>query len=80
MTSAKYGTSIFDPIPFASSHRVADGKYAVGKFALPSPDDEDRTESLDFSTAPPSPTGWRFKYDLATDPRIGVVRKLIGVK
>ncbi|KAH9950139.1 mediator complex subunit 13 C-terminal-domain-containing protein [Amylocystis lapponica] len=69
--------SIFDPIPFAPSHRAADGKYVVGKFALPSPpDEEDCTEPMVFAPA----RGWRLKYSAATDPRIGLVRKLIGVK
>ncbi|PCH41643.1 hypothetical protein WOLCODRAFT_163279 [Wolfiporia cocos MD-104 SS10] len=76
------GPSIFDPIPFATSHRFADGKYTFGKFALPSPsDDEDRAESLFIpSSAPSSLNGWRLKYSVATDPRIGVMRKLIGIK
>ena len=73
------GPRIFDPIPFASSHREADGKYAIGKFALPSPPADDSTEP-----ASGTPTrllcGWKTKYSAATDPRIGVVRKLIGVK
>ncbi|KAF8075930.1 mediator complex subunit 13 C-terminal-domain-containing protein [Lyophyllum atratum] len=89
-------TSTFDPIPFAAYHRTLDGKYAVGKFSLPSPpDEEDRTEPLNLNWQPatlyypkslgaaPAATGnngWRFKYMAATDPRIGVVRKLIGVK
>lgn len=61
--------SIFDPIPFAVSHRISDGKYVSGKFSLPSPpDEEDRT------------SGWKIKYSAATDPRIGVVRKLMSVK
>ena len=76
-TSARYGPSVFDPIPFAPSHRAADGKYAVGKFALPSPpDEEDRTEPLNLSNSDASPTCWRSRYDAKTDPRIGVVRKL----
>ncbi|THG99552.1 hypothetical protein EW026_g2824 [Hermanssonia centrifuga] len=33
--------SAFDPIPFARSHKMADGKYLMGKFALPSPPDEE---------------------------------------
>ncbi|GLB33323.1 putative component of the SRB8-11 complex [Lyophyllum shimeji] len=88
------GPSTFDPIPFAAYHRALDGKYAVGKFSLPSPpDEEDRTEPLNLgvsyyskslgTAAGPGATnnnGWRFKYMAATDPRIGVVRKLIGVK
>jgi mediator of RNA polymerase II transcription subunit 13, fungi type len=74
---ARLGTSIFEPIPFDPSHRIADGKYAVGKFALPSPpDEEDRTEPMFFSIK----NGWRYNYEAATDHRIGIVRKLIGVK
>ncbi|KAI0829265.1 mediator complex subunit 13 C-terminal-domain-containing protein [Trametes gibbosa] len=75
-------SSTFDPIPFASSHRLADGKYAVGKFALPSPPaDQDRTETMIFNVSgPPSLSGWKRRYSAVTDPRIGVVRKLIGVK
>ncbi|CAK5281931.1 unnamed protein product [Mycena citricolor] len=69
------GVRLFDPIPFAESHRLADGKYAVGKFALPSPPPE---EDDDFEIE--QHRGWQFKYASATDPRIGVVRKLIGVK
>jgi mediator of RNA polymerase II transcription subunit 13 len=65
----------FDPIPFARSHRTADGKYQTGKFALPSPpDEEDRTEPL-FSS-PPRIYGWKKRYDAATDPRIAMVEKL----
>ncbi|KAF7362482.1 Mediator of RNA polymerase II transcription subunit 13 [Mycena venus] len=71
---------IFDPIPFAQSHRVADGKYVMGKFALPSPPPEADEEFGFFDAAAPAQDGWRFKYAVKTDPRIGVVRKLIGVK
>ncbi|KAL6299971.1 hypothetical protein BKA93DRAFT_741474 [Sparassis latifolia] len=75
------GPSVFDPIPFALSHRLADGKYAIGKFALPSPpDEEDRTEPIVFASVPSWASGWKLKYTEATDPRIGIVRKLIGVK
>ncbi|KAJ7125409.1 mediator complex subunit 13 C-terminal-domain-containing protein [Mycena epipterygia] len=86
-SSAGLAYGIFDPIPFAESHRVADGKYVVGKFALPSPppeqDDEFSFETVARSrSAAPTETqdNWRFKYASVTDPRIGVVRKLIGVK
>ncbi|KAJ7496590.1 mediator complex subunit 13 C-terminal-domain-containing protein [Mycena latifolia] len=86
-SSSGLASGIFDPIPFAASHRVADGKYVVGKFALPSPPPE-ADEELGFfgthmrSNSAPAQTQdtWRFKYASATDPRIGVVRKLIGVK
>lgn len=75
------GLNIFDPIPFAPSHRIADGKYAIGKFALPSPpDEEDRTEPIPTSHFPSRMHGWKSRYNAATDPRVGVVRKLIGVK
>jgi mediator of RNA polymerase II transcription subunit 13 len=69
----------FDPIPFASTHRISDGKYTMGKFALPSPpDEEDGTEStLDAS---PNDDGWKIRYNACTDPRVGVVKKLLGVK
>jgi mediator of RNA polymerase II transcription subunit 13 len=108
--------SRFEPIPFAPYHRRADGKYAVGKFAvgvgLPSPPASEE-DALEFGVGgvrgpgslPASPGhgglaqqyhyqyqgrdgsgngtgigGWRLRYDAATDPRIGVVRQLIGVK
>ncbi|KAF8966396.1 mediator complex subunit 13 C-terminal-domain-containing protein [Flammula alnicola] len=63
-TSFGQAPSRFEPIPFSSYHREADGKYAVGKFALPSPPAEEELP----------------EYNAITDPRIGVVRKLIGVK
>ena len=71
---------IFDAIPFASTYRVADGKYTAGKFALPSPpDEEDRTQLI---TGLLSPRGgdWWNRYNAATDPRVGVVRKLKDIK
>ncbi|TFY55040.1 hypothetical protein EVJ58_g8500 [Rhodofomes roseus] len=72
------GPSIFDPIPFALGHRIADSKYAFGKFALPSPPDtDDRVESMNFS---PANGGWIAKYSAATDPRIGVMKKLVEFK
>ncbi|KAG5641858.1 hypothetical protein DXG03_004098 [Asterophora parasitica] len=127
------GGGTFDPIPFAPFHRVLDGKYAVGKFALPSPPEEREEEGEDRWSGKglgppyvyvPKPSngaktgdgdsaakpevgaagkeiaesnansadgesgsngnggerGWRDKYIAATDPRIGVVKKLIGVK
>ncbi|KAG6890759.1 hypothetical protein C0992_012731 [Termitomyces sp. T32_za158] len=69
--------STFDPIPFADYHRLLDGKYALGKFSLPSP-----TQGPDYLTMAENAgrIGWRNDYMAATDPRIGVVRKLIGVK
>ena len=76
-------SDLFEPIPFAPYHRATDGKYAFGKFALPSPPaEDDYAESVSISS-PPSRNGsssWRCQYDAITDPRIAVVRKLIGVK
>ena len=76
-------SDLFEPIPFAPYHRAADGKYAFGKFALPSPPAEDGfVESLSISlpSSPNRHNSWRCHYNAITDPRIGVVRKLIGVK
>ncbi|KAI0699800.1 mediator complex subunit 13 C-terminal-domain-containing protein [Cytidiella melzeri] len=70
----------FDPIPFAQSHRMADGKYAQGKFALTTspPDDEDMTMSRALPSS--SSFSWHLTYRTATDPRIGIVRRLAGAK
>ncbi|KDQ65114.1 hypothetical protein JAAARDRAFT_108506, partial [Jaapia argillacea MUCL 33604] len=84
-------SNVFDPIPFAPAHRIADGKYSMmGKFALayPSPPpDEPGDVPFDFPSKAGSVQrhdrphqGLRLKYDAVTDPRISVVKKLIGVK
>ncbi|CAL1703490.1 unnamed protein product [Somion occarium] len=77
------GSEVFEPIPFATSHSAADNKYVTGKFALPSPpDEEDRTEEIvsrrSSVSAPVS--GWKVRYKNITDPGVGIVRKLIGSK
>ncbi|KAI9507205.1 mediator complex subunit 13 C-terminal-domain-containing protein [Russula earlei] len=80
MPRSPLGGGIFDAIPFASTYRVADGKYTAGKFALSSPpDEEDRTQLI---AGPSSPRegGWWDRYKTATDPREGVVRKLKDIK
>ena len=78
--SPSAGGGIFDAIPFASTYRVADGKYTAGKFALPSPpDEEDRTQSISGLSSPPGGDWWNH-YNAATDPRVGVVRKLKDIK
>ncbi|KAA1465922.1 hypothetical protein DENSPDRAFT_862140 [Dentipellis sp. KUC8613] len=93
---APLGSSVFDPLPFSSVHRIADGKYTAGKFALPSPpDEEDRTRPIPLFSNNANANSidrdkdkdkdkdkdnWRMRYDAVTDPRVGVVRKLIGVK
>ncbi|KAH7888131.1 mediator complex subunit 13 C-terminal-domain-containing protein [Phlebopus sp. FC_14] len=74
-------SNFFDPIPFDSTHRLSDSKYDMGKFALPSPpDEEDRTEPIPTPSPPIRMNSWKVRYSAATDPRIGVVRKLIGIK
>ncbi|KAJ3507555.1 hypothetical protein NLJ89_g6229 [Agrocybe chaxingu] len=77
-----YGGKLFEPIPFAPYHRQADGKYFAGKFSfsLPTPPADEDEIVAGFVSLPSSPNGWRNKYNAATDPRIGVVKKLIGVK
>ncbi|KAL0949105.1 hypothetical protein HGRIS_009194 [Hohenbuehelia grisea] len=72
----------FDAIPFASSHKEADLKYSFGKFAPP-PSPPPEEGHAPYGTAKQkSPRGdeWKFRYAAATDPRIGVVRKLRGIK
>lgn len=74
-------SNFFDPIPFAQNHRLSDSKYHLGKFALPSPpDEEDRTQPIPLLSSPTHGDYWKYRYKAATDPRIGLVRKLIGVK
>ncbi|KAI0346942.1 hypothetical protein BDW22DRAFT_476714 [Trametopsis cervina] len=74
----------FDPIPFAQSHKMADGKYAQGKFALatPPPEDEETSQFMPLVSSglhTPGPS-WLLSYRTATDPRIGIVRRLTGAK
>ncbi|KAH0839535.1 mediator complex subunit 13 C-terminal-domain-containing protein [Lanmaoa asiatica] len=74
-------SNFFDPIPFAQNHILSDSKYHMGKFALPSPpDEEDRTQPIPHLSSPTQNNHWKDRYNAATDPRIGLVRKLIGVK
>ena len=83
-TAIKRSSSdLFEPIPFAPYHRATDGKYAFGKFALPSPPAEDNSAesvSISLTSSRNGHSSWRCRYDAVTDPRIGLVRKLIGVK
>ncbi|KAG2014008.1 hypothetical protein CC2G_010861 [Coprinopsis cinerea AmutBmut pab1-1] len=75
----EHASGLFDPIPFAPYHSEVDSKYSSGKFALISPPLTDITTP---SSSPLSEEGqsWRKRYESATDPRLGVVRQLIGVK
>ena len=70
--SLAHGSSIFDPIWFPPTHRTSDHKYAWGKFSLLD------QHAARFSGVPQKPTGWRLRYDDATDPRKSVVRRLAG--
>lgn len=75
-TSSTSSSHLFEPIPFSANHKVADNKYFSGKFAL-----ADRSlSSSPLSAENSADSTWRKRYNLVTDPRIGVVRKLIGVK
>lgn len=80
-STSSQGSVNFDPIPFSTAHKATDGKYAVGKFALPTPppDDVKRIWPTSKERAG-SPMGWMFSYGSVTDPRIGVVRRLVGAK
>ncbi|KAF7967588.1 hypothetical protein HWV62_33709 [Athelia sp. TMB] len=66
------GLSVFDPIPFAVNHQLSDSKYASGKFSQPS------STSLPIDNM--VTTNRNERYEAATNPRVGVIRKLIGVK
>ncbi|EKM59526.1 uncharacterized protein PHACADRAFT_181524 [Phanerochaete carnosa HHB-10118-sp] len=83
-STSSQGSINFDPIPFSPAHKAKDGKYTVGKFALPTPppDDVERIWPHSRRSQEPSlpPMGWRFSYGSATDPRIAVVRRLVGAK
>ncbi|KAI0082888.1 hypothetical protein K474DRAFT_1584939 [Panus rudis PR-1116 ss-1] len=74
--------SNFEPVPFAPSHSAADEKYTRGKFALPSlSQDEDDADGIYFNhPANNGHAGWKLQYQKATDPRVAIVRKLIGQK
>ncbi|GJE84832.1 mediator of RNA polymerase II transcription subunit 13 [Phanerochaete sordida] len=83
-STSSQGSIGFDPIPFSPAHKATDGKYSVGKFALPTPppDDVERVWPLPRGVQDPPaiPVGWRFSYGSATDPRIAIVRRLVGAK
>lgn len=68
--SVTHGSSVFDPIWFAPTHRTSDHKYASGKFSLPG------QRATRVTTIPQHDAGWRFRYNDATDPRISLVRRL----
>ncbi|TFK56293.1 hypothetical protein OE88DRAFT_1652968 [Heliocybe sulcata] len=74
---------IFEPIPFAPNHRATDEKYAMGKFAVlssPGKDLKDDDMLVVCAVRPGLKDKWRQSYDAITDPRVSVVRQLIGVK
>lgn len=84
---------VFDAIPFAPVHKVADGKYTAGKFALPSPPPEDdkiysfpprypssRSVPPKIIVASVPSSGWARRYADVTDPRVALVKRLVGVR
>ncbi|TFK27000.1 hypothetical protein FA15DRAFT_235562 [Coprinopsis marcescibilis] len=74
-------STLFDPIPFSSYHRIADSKYESGKFAFIEPDsDQEQCLSLSSPATSSERENWRRRYNSITDPRVGIVKKLIGVK
>lgn len=78
--SASSQGSQFDPVPFGPSHKVMDGKYTSGKFALPTPPPDEIEELWPAARGTVSSSGWKFAYNAKTDPRIGIVRRLVGMK
>lgn len=75
--------SNFDPIPFASTHKATDDKYVLGKFALPTPPPDEVERIQPTARRPeelPSLPDWKLSYGSVTDPRIGVLRRLVGIK
>lgn len=74
--------STFDPIQFAPTHRALDDKYALGKFALPTPPPDEVERIWPIARRPAdiySSSGWKFSYGSVTDPGIGVMRRLVGI-
>ncbi|KZT20613.1 hypothetical protein NEOLEDRAFT_831679 [Neolentinus lepideus HHB14362 ss-1] len=71
---------IFEAIPFSPYHRLADEKYAMGKFAVVQSPKDQNGEEMGMVCPFQTRDGWRLRYDAVTDPRIGVVRQLRGVK
>ncbi|KIJ32318.1 hypothetical protein M422DRAFT_35866 [Sphaerobolus stellatus SS14] len=77
------GRYMFEPIDFGDRHHLADEKYtdAGGKFALAQiMPRSDQVESLLPGFEIEKEDGWKVRYDAATDPRIGVINRLRGIK
>ncbi|KAF8508668.1 mediator complex subunit 13 C-terminal-domain-containing protein [Hysterangium stoloniferum] len=78
--------SMFEPIYFGDRHHMADGKYmdVRGKFAFP----DVLPRSVPLADRAPDLSngynnkedGWKLRYDAITDPRVGVIKRLRGVK
>jgi mediator of RNA polymerase II transcription subunit 13 len=82
----------FDPVLFAAMHRASDDKYTSGKFAIfprgsagtndsqhKDHDGRNHVEGKSEATGVPV-IRWRHAYDRITDPRLGVVRKILEHK
>ncbi|THH08030.1 hypothetical protein EW145_g2984 [Phellinidium pouzarii] len=76
--SETYGPDLsrpFYPIHFSTRFRSSDAKYAAGKFSNSLIDGE-----VSKRDEQPVALYWKGSYASMTDPRIGVIRKLNGVK
>jgi len=75
------GRYMFDPIDFGNRHHLADVKYNDGKFALSHiiPRNSPSTNTS-VSDGADRDDGWKLRYDAVTDPRIGVINRLRGIK
>ena len=81
------GKRLFEPIYFGNRHHVADGKYrhVRGKFAFPttlprSNPQSDFSREILYDSHLDKGDGWKLRYDAITDPRVGVINRLRGVK
>ena len=73
--SDKRGSELFTSIPFSSEFKAVDGKYSIGKFSIPSPPANE--DPIEFS---PRTLRMKETYASLTDPRVGVMQKLIGAR
>lgn len=78
LTSPK--DQLFEPVNFSDRHHSADDKYtgSCGKFLLSKL--QSTAAPLDDAVIGKNSDSWRSRYDALTDPRVGVVNRLRGVK
>lgn len=87
LPASPVGKWMFEPIYFGTRHHVADGKYRniKGKFAFPNTLPRlgplsDLSSGISDISPGEKDDGWKLRYDAITDPRVGVINRLRGVK